>query len=65
LQGAHGELAVGPLVKLSRRHNHAAKLKRENRTEKQFFAASVAAVYDHRAAVAGIADPAKSILNRG
>jgi len=37
LHCAHDELAVGDLVKLSRRHDHAAKLKRENQTEKQFF----------------------------
>jgi hypothetical protein len=38
---AHGELAIGHLVKLSRRHNHAAKLKRESKSEKQFFAFDV------------------------
>ena len=32
----HGELAISHLVKLSRRHNHAAKLKRQSK--KQFFA---------------------------
>jgi hypothetical protein len=37
LHCAHDELAVGDLVKLSRHHNHAPKLKRENQTEKQFF----------------------------
>jgi hypothetical protein len=37
LHCACDELAVGDLVKLSRRHNHAAKLKRESKSEKQFF----------------------------
>jgi hypothetical protein len=41
LHCAYDKLAVGHFVKLSRRHNHAAKLKRENKSEKQFFAASV------------------------
>ncbi|PYK71142.1 MAG: hypothetical protein DME44_08890 [Verrucomicrobia bacterium] len=37
MHGTHGELAISHLVKLSRRHNHAAKLKRQSKSEKQFF----------------------------
>jgi len=44
LHCAHDELAVGDLVKLSRRHNHAPKLKRESKSEKQFFAVDVTAI---------------------
>jgi hypothetical protein len=40
----HDELAVGDLAKLSRRHNHASKLKRESKSEKQFFAVEVTAI---------------------
>jgi hypothetical protein len=32
------------LVKLSRRHNHAPKLKRESKSEKQFFTVDVTAI---------------------